>query len=112
MEYLTFIELQGFSKHRQTLMSDDEYRQFQLYLLEHYAEGRYIQNTGGCQKIRWAIGHKGKSSGVRIIYYVVAPKGRIYLLLMYAKNEQDNLTDAQCAIVKKLVEKLNGENNE
>ncbi|MFA9487928.1 MULTISPECIES: type II toxin-antitoxin system RelE/ParE family toxin [unclassified Mannheimia] len=106
MKYLTFIELQGFSKHRQLLMNDEEYRQFQLFLLENYTKGRYIQNTGGCQKIRWAIGNKGKSGGVRVIYYVVAPKGKIYLLLMYAKNEQANLTTEQRSIVKKLVEKL------
>lgn len=111
MEYLTFIELHGFSKHRQLLMSDDEYRQFQLYLLEHYDKGNYLQHTGGCQKIRWAVGSKGKSAGVRVIYYVVAHKGRIYLLLIYAKNEQDNLTTEQRHIMKKLVEKLNGANN-
>lgn len=106
MEYLTFIELQGFSKYRQLLMNEEEYRQFQLFLLENYAKGRYIQHTGGCQKIRWAIGNRGKSGGVRVIYYVVVPKGKIYLLLIYAKNEQANLTAEQRSIVKKLVKKL------
>lgn len=70
-----------------------------------------LPQSDGCQKIRWAVGSKGKSAGVRVIYYVVAPKGRIYLLLIYAKNEQDNLTTEQRHIMKKLVEKLGGVNN-
>lgn len=111
MEYLTFIELQGFSKRRQMLMNDEDFRQFQLFLLENYEKGTYLQYTGGCQKIRWAIGNKGKSGGVRVIYYTAMPKGKIYLLLLYAKNEQENLTAEQRAIVKKIVEQLNGANN-
>ena len=111
MEYLTFIELQGFSKRRQMLMSDEDFRQFQLFLLENYEKGTYLQHTGGCQKIRWAIGNKGKRGGVRVIYYTATPKGKIYLLLLYAKNEQENLTAEQRPIVKKIVEQLNGANN-
>lgn len=112
MEYLTFIELQGFSKRRQALMDDETYRQFQIYLLENYTQGCYLQQTGGCRKIRWNGNGKGKSGGVRVIYYVLASKGRIYLLLIYSKNEQDNLTTEQCTIIKKLVGQLNGASNE
>lgn len=106
MEYLTFIELQGFSKRRKDLLSDDEFQQLQTYLLENYHLGSYLIGTGGCQKIRWAIGSKGKSAGIRVIYYVALPKGRLYLLLVYTKNEQDNLSREQIAVVKQIVDRL------
>lgn len=106
MEYLTFIELQGFSKRRKLLLSDDEYQQLQTYLLENYHLGSYLIGAGGCQKIRWAIGNRGKSAGVRVIYYFASQKGRLYLLLVYAKNEQDNLSREQLGLIKQIVDKL------
>ncbi|MDH2997288.1 hypothetical protein A1D22_06335 [Pasteurellaceae bacterium LFhippo2] len=109
MEYLTFIELQGFSKRRKALLTDEQYQRFQTYLLENHQIGSYLQQTGGCQKIRWAVGNKGKSGGIRVIYYVLSPKGRIYLLLVYTKNEQDNLSDEERAIMRKIVEQLQQE---
>ena len=87
----TFIELQGFSKRRQTLLPDDEFRAFQEVLIEDPEAGDTIAGTGGFRKIRWSRQGIGKRGGVRIIYYNVTSKGRIYLALVYPKNEQDNL---------------------
>lgn len=102
MEYLTFVEAQAFERRRRNLLSDDEFQQLQTYLLENYQNGDFLQGSGGCQKIRWQFKHKGKSGGVRIIYYVLIPKGRIYLLLIYSKSEQDNFSKAELATMKKL----------
>ncbi len=44
----------------------------------------------------------GKRAGVRIIYYNVTSKGRIYLALIYPKNEQNDLTDAKKAQLKQV----------
>ena len=99
---LTFIELQGFSKRRQVLLPDDEFRVFQEILIENPEAGETISGTGGFRKIRWNRTGMGKRGGVRVIYYNVTSKGRIYLALIYPKNEQDDLTEAQKSVLKQL----------
>ncbi len=90
---LTFIELQGFSKRRQAFLPDDEYRTFQEVLIENPEAGDTIAGTGEFRKIRWGRPGMGKRGGVRVIYYNVTSKGRIYLALVYPKNELDDLTE-------------------
>ncbi|AFU19276.1 type II toxin-antitoxin system RelE/ParE family toxin [Actinobacillus suis] len=110
-EYLTFVEVGTFEEDRKQLMADDEYQLFQAYLLEHYELGDFISHTGGCQKIRWRLpeNNKGKSAGVRIIYYVRSLTGRIYLITMYGKSEKVNLNAREKAIMKKIISRLIGE---
>jgi hypothetical protein len=102
----TFIELQGFSKQRQALLPDDEFRAFQEVLIEDPEAGDTIAGTGGFRKIRWCRPGMGKRSGVRVIYYNVTRKGRIYLALVYPKNEQDDLTEEQKKVLKQLSDML------
>ncbi|MCV5830130.1 type II toxin-antitoxin system RelE/ParE family toxin, partial [Escherichia coli] len=56
--------------------------------------------------IRWNRSGMGKRGGIRIIYYNVTRNGRIYLALIYRKNEQDDLTEEQRKALKLLSEKL------
>lgn len=110
-QLLTFIETPIFSEDRQSLLSDDEYQAFQTYMLENYHLGDLIQQTGGCQKIRWRLpnNRKGKSSGVRIIYDTLTQKGKLYLLLIYPKNKKDNITQSEKQILKSIIEKIREE---
>jgi len=48
---------------------------------------------------------RGKSGGVRVIYYWILPKDTILMLLVYPKNEQDNLYSSQLKLLRSLVEK-------
>ncbi|WP_314141144.1 type II toxin-antitoxin system RelE/ParE family toxin [Buttiauxella noackiae] len=68
--------------------------------------GDTIRNTGGCQKIRWNRPGSGKRGGVRVIYYAVTAKGRLYLLTIYAKNVKDDLSEAEKAVLRRLTEHL------
>lgn len=104
---LTFIELQGFSKRRQALLPDDEFRAFQEILINDPEAGDTISGTGGFRKIRWSRPGTGKRGGVRVIYYNVTIKGRIYLALIYPKNEQDGLSQEQKKILRQVAELLN-----
>lgn len=60
------------------------------------------QGSGGVRKARWAAGSKGKSGGVRIIYYWVKSKDQILLITIYSKSEKDDLTKDQLKAIKKL----------
>ncbi len=94
-----------FTKKISSLLTQEEYRSLQNELILNPEKGKVIKGSGGLRKIRWAISGRGKSGGVRIIYYWIKSNEIILLLLVYPKNEQDNLTPSQLKILKSLVEK-------
>jgi len=61
-----------------------------------------VPGTGGFRKARWARMGKGKSGGVRVIYFFAPWPDVLYMLDMYAKNQKENLTDAEKNHLKKL----------
>ena len=50
-----------------------------------------------CYKVRLAISSKGKgrSGGARIITHVYVAGGTLYMLAIYDKSEQDNISDKE-----------------
>jgi hypothetical protein len=61
----------------------------------HPESGDEIPGTGGVRKVRFAAKGKGKSGGVRVIYYFFDADNPLYAILLYGKNEQVNLTPEQ-----------------
>ncbi len=57
--------------------------------------GDLIQGTGGLRKLRFGKGGRGKSGGVRVIYYYYDDKHPLTLMALFAKNEKDNLSKAE-----------------
>jgi mRNA-degrading endonuclease RelE of RelBE toxin-antitoxin system len=47
--------------------------------------------TASGKKIRWAMSGKGKSGGVRVIYYFKRKDNEIWLLTIYSKGEVENI---------------------
>ena len=76
-------------------MDDDEYAGLQTFLAERPDAGSVIRGSGGIRKLRWAGSGRGKRVGLRVIYYWWVAKERISMLLMYPKNEQDDLSSDQ-----------------
>lgn len=108
--WMSFIETPTFTRYLLTLLDDEGYRELQEKLVENPETGPVIKKTGGARKLRWAAKGKGKSGGVRVIYYPFEshPPGvrTCFLLLIYPKNEKDSLTDVQKAALKKAIESL------
>jgi mRNA-degrading endonuclease RelE of RelBE toxin-antitoxin system len=102
-ELYSFRETKAFTREVLSLFSEDEYFAFQNYLLENHSLGDVIPGGGGLRKIRWRAKGKGKSGGVRIIYFLALEKGYIYLLAIYAKNRQTDLDKEQ---LKRLAEQV------
>ena len=65
-----------------------------------------IRGTGGLRKARVARGSGGKSGGARIIYYYWTTEGAIYLLTIYAKSDQSDLSAADKKALRKIVDSL------
>ena len=103
MEYLEFVETTVFTRECKSLLTDDEYKEFQTHLLLDPEAGSIIVGTGGCRKVRWARQGTGKSSGIRAIYYYYNPAGRLYMLLVYPKSEKDSLSAAEKNQIKAVV---------
>ncbi|MCH7826796.1 MAG: type II toxin-antitoxin system RelE/ParE family toxin [Bacteroidetes bacterium] len=102
---MRIIETSIFTKKLLPLLSDEDYRKLQNEIILNPEKGKIIRGSGGLRKIRWSIPGRGKSGGVRIIYYWVKPKEIILMLLIYSKNEQDDLSNDQLKILKTLVQK-------
>ena len=101
---MKIIETPIFTKKVTFLLSEDEYRKLQNELINNPEKGRIIRGSGGLRKIRWSVRGRGKSGGVRTIYYWISKNETILMLYMYPKNVQENLTSAQLKILKSLVQ--------
>jgi mRNA-degrading endonuclease RelE of RelBE toxin-antitoxin system len=101
---VVFVEFRGFSKRREDYLDDEAFRELQNTLLKAPKAGDVIKGTGGIRKLRFAAKGKGKRGGVRVIYYHLETKAIILLLLIYGKNQQDDLTVEQQKLLTKLVE--------
>lgn len=109
MQLLTFIETPYFTKQIADLLNDEQYFQIQMSLLANPEQGDVIQGTGGIRKTRWKLASKGKSGGIRVIYYYTDEYGRIYLLTSYPKSKQEDITAEQASVLRKLVTRLKQE---
>ena len=92
---MVFVETPNFTRRVQKYMDDEEYAEMQAFLSHRPDAGKVIQGTGGMRKMRWAGSGRGKRGGLRVIYYWWVAKDRIALLLVYPKNERDDLTAEQ-----------------
>ena len=65
-----------------------------------------IPGTGGFRKARWVRGDKGKSGGFRVIYFLLAEPGRIYMAAIYAKSRKHTLSAADRNVLAKLAAQI------
>ena len=98
--------IDGLLKKRQLLVED--FNDFQKELIEHPEAGNIIIGTGGVRKIRLKSASGGKSGGFRVCYYFLTQDNELFLLLIYAKNVQENLTMQEKKELKELVSILKG----
>lgn len=105
---LHFIESPLFTRRSVDRLTLDEFFALQNELLNRPDAGAVIQGTNGLRKLRFGAKGSGKRGGVRVIYYWLVSDGEIYLLNLYAKNEQSDLTADQKKDLRKVVEVLSG----
>lgn len=67
-----------------------------------------VKGTGGARKGRISdpASKRGKSSSYRYLYLYVEHRGQIYLLFLFAKSEQANLTAEETKLVAGMVEAI------
>ena len=103
---MEFIETPTFTRLLTDLLSDEEYRALQNILVENPERGDILKGGGGIRKMRHALPGRGKSGGMRAIYYWIKDNHQIYMLLVYPKSKKDTLTDQETALLRELVKEL------
>jgi hypothetical protein len=102
----TLVPIGTFEAKARRLLGKTGFDELLEFLASRPKAGRIIQGTGGLRKVRIARPGRGKSGGARVIYYYHNENKPILLLLIYAKADQENLTDAQKAQLKKHVDAI------
>lgn len=75
-------------------------------LLMNPKTGAVIEGSGGVMKVRFALPGKGKSGSVHVIYVDIMVEETIYMIYAYPKSAKENLSKAEIADFKKLVDLL------
>lgn len=102
---MIIVETSIFSRLIQQLMSDDDYRLLQEALVTRPDSGVIIRGSGGLRKIRWKLQGRGKSGGVRVVYYWVTARDEIRMLYVYRKSDQIDLTPDQITMLKEIIDR-------
>jgi mRNA-degrading endonuclease RelE of RelBE toxin-antitoxin system len=88
---MVFIETSIFTKLLYTYLTDDEYVGLQSFMFKYPEAGDLVPGSGGVRKLRWAMAGKGKSGGVRVIYYFKKRDNEIWMLTIYSKSQVENI---------------------
>jgi mRNA-degrading endonuclease RelE of RelBE toxin-antitoxin system len=98
-----FIETPVFTELVEKQLDREAYRALQLTLLLRPEQGAVIRGSGGLRKIRWGVDGRGKRGGVRVIYFWEKAKVACYMLFLYRKNQQGDLTAVQVRTLARVV---------
>jgi len=103
---ITVAETRPFLTKVVRLLSEAEKAELITYLSVHPGAGVLIKGTGGIRKLRWARSGRGKSGGVRVVYYFHSLGIPLYLLTLFGKNEKDNLSMEEKKYLSRQVSEL------
>ena len=103
---ITVAETESFQRKVGRLLTEDEKTELVAYLSMNPNAGVLIQGTGGIRKLRWARSGRGKSGGVRVVYYFHNEEMPLYLLTLFGKNEKANVSMEEKLLLSKTVKLL------
>ncbi len=105
-DLLTFVETPPFSRRLASLnLTDDDLAVIQCMIMVEPRKHPVIEGTGGLRKMRCARqkNNRGKSDGYRVCYVYFEEFHFVLLVLIYAKNELDNLPDSHNKAYRQLI---------
>lgn len=100
---MRFIETPIFTRTLGRFVGDDEYRALQIALMQRPEQGPVVAGSHGARKLRWARPGAGKRGGLRVVYYWDQTEATFYMLYVYAKSEQGDLTPSQARLLGRLI---------
>ncbi|HUF66462.1 MAG TPA: type II toxin-antitoxin system RelE/ParE family toxin [Gemmatimonadaceae bacterium] len=109
VRFLEFVWLPTFERISRKLLSRDDERAIEAVLCADLGAGDVIRRTGGFRKLRLGLEGRGKSGGVRIVYFPDERCERIYMILAYRKGTKETLTRAEENALRRLSAQLKKE---
>ena len=100
---MRFIESPVFTTSLRRHLDDEQYRAMLAALTLRPEQGALIPGGAGLRKLRWGAEGRGKRGGVRTIYYWAVDDDLCYMVYMYAKNEQGDLSPTQIRALARVV---------
>lgn len=102
----TFAQLPQFvARWRELRLTDDDLRELKASVLENPEVGAVVAGTGGLRKIRYAppSRHTGRRGAMRVGYAYFRIGQIVYLVSIFAKNDQANFSAGEKQEIKKLL---------
>lgn len=87
-------------------VSDQELKDIVSFIAANPDAGDIMPGTGGARKLRFGGKGKGKSGGYRIITFYADDNMPVFLLDIYSKDTQANLSQAERNELRKLLTAL------
>lgn len=106
MQLITVVETDEFLTATRKLMDDEERAELVDYLAYYPTAGDVIPGSGGVRKVRWGLEGRGKRGGARVIYFFHDQDMPLYLMTAYAKNERENVSQAEIKTLKRIAQAL------
>jgi hypothetical protein len=88
---------------------EEDFQEFEWKLINDTHQGDVIPGLSGLRKTRLKSTSKGKRSGFRVDYLDIPEKGKLYLLIIYAKNVKPDLTADEKKKLSKVVNQIKEE---
>src|SRR3954447_17616694 len=89
---ITVVELPIFQRLARAVWDAAECAAFVDYIARNPEAGDVIPETGGVRKVRWRRQGSGKRGGTRVIYFYHDPQRPLFLILVYAKAQREDMT--------------------
>lgn len=106
---ITFVEHPAFTAFVQDWMTEDDYREFQLWLAENPTVGDVIPGLAGLRKVRMALPGRGKRGSARVMYLLFQHADTLFLVYAYTKGDFEDLPSDKKKVIKRLVEEIKQE---
>ena len=100
-QMITVVETPRFLRQAKDVWDEHEREDFVNFIARN-------PEAGDVRKLRWGRAGSGKRGGARVVYFYHDAGRPLYLLMVYAKAQQEDLTSEEKRAVRKLVGILKG----
>jgi len=100
------VGLSGYESQVSALLDEEERMAMEFYIACAPEDHPVIPGAGGFRKARWARRGKGKSGGLRVVYFFLAEPERVFMASIYAKSRKETLSTADRNVLAKLAAQI------
>lgn len=108
-DWITVVETASYLAAAETILSEEERAGIVDLIAKTPDLGDVIPGTGGLRKVRVPLAGRGKRGGGRLITFFHDTGMPVFLIMIYAKGTQTDLTPAQTRAARALTDSIRAE---